>query len=103
MFLYLGCVDAFVGEFMATLLSYVPFCFTPLLIEFSLNTLRPRPNGHRFTDDIFQCIFVNNFFRILIKISWKFIAGGPIDNRLALFQITAWRRRDKSLSEPMLV
>ena len=25
----------------------------------SINTLRPRQNGHRFPDDIFKCIFLN--------------------------------------------
>ena len=35
-------------------------------------------------DDIFKCIFVNEKFCILIKISLKFIRKGPIDNNLAL-------------------
>ena len=37
-----------------------------------------------FSDDIFRCIFVNEKFWILIKISLKFIAKGPVDNNLAL-------------------
>ena len=35
-------------------------------------------------DDIFKCIFVNESFSILIKISLKFVPKGPIDNNPAL-------------------
>ena len=35
-------------------------------------------------DDSFKCIFVNELFCILIKISLKFIPKGPIDKNLAL-------------------
>ena len=38
---------------------------------------------HYFIDDIFRCIFVNEKFCILIKISLKFDPKGPIDNNLA--------------------
>ena len=34
----------------------------------------------RFADDIFSCIFVNEKFCILIKISPWFVPKGPIDN-----------------------
>ena len=37
-------------------------------------------HGHQFADDIFRCIFVNEKFCILIKISLKFVPDGPIDN-----------------------
>ena len=37
-------------------------------------------NGHHFIDDIFRCIFVNEKFCILIKISLKFVPKGSIDN-----------------------
>ena len=54
-------------------------------------------------DDIFTCIFVNEKLRILIQISVKFVPKGPIDNKSALVQVMAWRRRvDKPLPEPML-
>ena len=54
-------------------------------------------------DDIFNCIFLNEKVRILIKISLKFVPKGQIDNIQALVQIMAWRRiGDKPLSEPML-
>ena len=35
-------------------------------------------------DDIFKCIFVNEKFCMLIKISMKFVPEGPIDNDQAL-------------------
>ena len=55
-------------------------------------------------DDIFKCIFVNEKFCILIKISLNFVLKGPIDNKAALVQVMAWRRTgDKSLPERMLM
>ena len=69
-----------------------------------LNSLRPRQNGRRFTDDIFKCIFLNENVSIAIEISLKFVPKGPINNIPALVQIMAWRRPgDKPLSEPMMV
>ena len=48
-------------------------------------------------------IFYENVW-VLLKISLKFVAKGPINNIPALFQIMAWRRPgDKSLSETMMV
>ena len=41
-------------------------------------------NGRNFTDDIFICIFVDEKFCILIKISLKFVHKGPINNNTAL-------------------
>ena len=68
------------------------------------NTFRPRQNGHRFADDNFKRIFLNENVRILIKISLKFVPEGPINNIPALVQIMAWRRSgDKPLSEPIMV
>ena len=53
-------------------------------------------------DDIFKCIFVNEIFSILIKISLKFVPKGSIDNNPALVMIMAWRLiGDKPLSESM--
>ena len=37
------------------------------------NTLRPRQNGRRFPDDIFNWIFLNENVWILRKISLKFV------------------------------
>ena len=44
------------------------------------NSLRLRQNGRRFADDNFECIFLNENVRILIKISLKFVPEGPINN-----------------------
>ena len=38
-----------------------------------LNTLRPRWNGRHFADDIFKCTSLNENFRILHKISLKYV------------------------------
>ena len=56
----------------------------------SLNTLRWRQDGRHFADDTFKCIFLNANVRILLKISLKFVAKGPINNISALVQIMAW-------------
>ena len=54
-------------------------------------------------DNIFKCIFLNKNDRVLIQISLKFVPRSPIDNKLALVQVVAWRwTGDKPLSEPML-
>ena len=45
----------------------------------SCNSAPPGQNVRHFADDIFKCIFVNEKFCILIKISLKFIPDGPID------------------------
>ena len=34
-----------------------------------------------FVDDILRCIFLNEKFCILVKISLKFVSRGPIDNK----------------------
>ena len=69
-----------------------------------VNTSRPRQDGRHFPDDIFKCIFGNEKFCTLIKISLKFVRKGAINNIPALVQIMAWRRLgDKPLSEPMMV
>ena len=69
----------------------------------SLNSSPSGQNGHHFTDNIFRCIFVNEKFCILIKISVKFVLKGRNDNNPALVKIMAWCRiGEKPLSEPML-
>ena len=63
-----------------------------------------RQNGRHFKDNIFKCIFLNENVWILIKVRLKFAPKGPINNILALVQITAWHHPgDKPLSEPMMV
>ena len=54
-----------------------------------INTLRPRQNGHRFADDTFKRIFLNENVRLSIKISLKFVPKGPINNIPSLVQIMA--------------
>ena len=74
------------------------------LPDIALNSLRPRQHGRHFADDIVKRIFLNENFRISIKISLKFVPKGSVNNILALVQIMAWRRPgDKPLSEPMMV
>ena len=54
-------------------------------------------------DEIFKRIFLNENFRISIKISLKFVPKDPID-KSALVQVMAWRRTgDKLLPEPMMI
>ena len=54
-------------------------------------------------DDIFKCIFWNEKFCIMNKISLRFVPKDPIDNNPALVQIMAWCRiGDRPLSEPVL-
>ena len=68
-----------------------------------VNTLRPGQNGLHFSDDMFQCIFLNEKIYILIKISLQFVPNGPINNIPSLVQIMAWHRPgNKPLSEAMM-
>ena len=67
-----------------------------------VDTTKPDQNGRHLADDIFKCIFLNEKFRILIRISLKFVLKVPIDNKSVLVQVMAWRRKgDKPLREPM--
>ena len=50
-----------------------------------LNSSSPGQKGHHFADDILRCIFVDEKFCILIKISLKFVPKGPVGNDKALF------------------
>ena len=50
------------------------------------------------TDDIFNCIFLNENGRIPIHISLKYAPRSAIDNKPALVQVMAWHRTgDKPL------
>ena len=75
------------------------------LLDWALfNTLRLKPNGHHFSDNIFKCIFLNKHAWILRKISLKVVPKVWINNIPALVQIMAWHLPgDKTLSEPMMV
>ena len=73
-------------------------------VDHVFNTLRPRQNCRRFTDDTFKRIFLNENVIISIKISLKFVPKGSINNNPALVQKMAWRRSDdKPIFEPMMV
>ena len=48
------------------------------------NSSPPGQNGRHFAVNIFRCIFMNEKFSILIKISLKFVHKGLIDNNPAL-------------------
>ena len=55
-----------------------------LMKQFALNSSLPGQNGLHFADDVFGCIFVNEMFYILIKISLKFVPKDPVNNNTAL-------------------
>ena len=67
-------------------------CFMSFHNRWMLNTLRPRQNGGRFADDILDCVLLNENVWISIKISFKFLPKGPINNIPALVPIMTWRR-----------
>ena len=53
--------------------------------------------------NIFECIFMNEKFCVLIQISQTFVLKGPTDNKSVLVQIMAWcQTGSKPLFEPML-
>ena len=69
----------------------LPFCLVDddvyddtLLTGDSFNPSPPGQNGPHFTYGILRCIFVNEKFYILIKISLKFVPEGATDNNPAL-------------------
>ena len=69
-----------------------------------VDTLRPKQNGRHFADYIFKCIFLNDNFWILARISLKYVPYGLIDNSAALVQIMACRLFGaKPLSEAVVV
>ena len=45
------------------------------------NSSPPGQNGHHFANNIFWCIYMNEKFCVLTKISLKFVPEGPIDNK----------------------
>ena len=60
-------------------------------------------SGRYFANDTFICIFVNEKYRILNKISSKFAPDIPIDKMTSPVVTMAWHRRgDKSLPQSMM-
>ena len=54
-------------------------------------------------DDILKCIFLNENEIIPIQFSLNTIPSSPIDNKPALVQVMAWRRKgDKPLPALMM-
>ena len=54
--------------------------------------------GDIVEDDICKCIFLNENYKIPIRIPLKFVPKSPTDNKAALVQVMAWRRTcDKPL------
>ena len=75
------------------------FTYYSLVAQICLNHYPRVRNGHNFTDDMFTCIFVNEKFCILIKISLKFVPKGSIDNKWALAQVMTWCRTGNCLNQ----
>ena len=71
-----------------TALILINFFWSTKWISLFLNqlfdTLRPRPNGQYFVDDIFKGISWNENVWIVVDISLKFIREGPTDNKSSL-------------------
>ena len=51
--------------------NYLFNSFNHIQIGDLINSSPPGQNGHRFADNVFRCIFFNEKFCILIKISLK--------------------------------
>ena len=56
----------------------------PCRLSIDQRVLTHLPLDKMVAEDIFGCIFVNQKFYILIKISLNFVHKGPIDNNPAL-------------------
>ena len=71
-----------------------------LLSSWCVNTLRPKPNGWHFADNIFRRIWLNSYLCILI---WMTLILGSrkvlIDNNSACNHLMAWSSTDKPLVE----
>ena len=60
------------------------FYYRVYVSHFVVNSFSHGQYGRYFQDDIFICIFENEKFCILIKMSLNFVAKGPISNNPAL-------------------
>ena len=59
----------------------------------TINSSNHGQHGWYYPDDIFKCIFMNEKFCILIRISLKFVPKGPIKNIPVLVHIMSPDRR----------
>ena len=75
-----GCCN--VHQFSWIPVTHLPLPFRVASLELGqsymtapvqVNSSPSEQNGHRFADDIFRCIFANEKFYILIRISLKFV------------------------------
>ena len=83
-FKLLSCIDQGDEKVIKVTVLLCPEMLLAVKTDSILNSPPPGQNGRHFADDIFRCIFVNEKFCILIKISLKFVSEGPIDNNPAL-------------------
>ena len=96
--------EMFTPMTLCVFFQWGPVCRCFELVEWwdLFNSSLPGQNGRNLADDVSKCIFMNEKFCILIRISLKFDPKGPIDNNPAL--VYTWLRRigNKPLSEAML-
>ena len=57
-----------------------------------IRTLGPTQNGHHFSDNIFNSIFLDGNLHVLTQIPREFVLKSPIRNKAVLVQIMAWRQ-----------
>ena len=62
------------------MLCVKPGMHDQVMADSMINSFPLGQNGRHFANDIFRCIFVNEKFCILIKLSMKF-PKGQIDNK----------------------
>ena len=68
-----------------------------------VNTLRPEQFGWQFAKNIFQYIFLNKNWLMLMEILLRFLPYDPINSKSAVVQVMAWHRTgDKPIPEPMM-
>ena len=83
-----------IGHLIATSVCYISstqvLIYILLMVVALVNTLSPRQNGRHFPDDVYKWIFLNESVWISIKMSLKFVPGGPINNIQPLVQIMAY-------------
>ena len=75
-------IDAFESDlYLFPLISVLLIILLLVLSYQCIISSPPGQNGSHLSDDIFNCIFLNEKFCILIQISQKFVPKGPIGNR----------------------
>ena len=68
-----------------------------------MGSIVSRQNDHNFADHLLKIILLNENCFCFDMIFKKYVPNGPINNTLALVQITAWHSTcEKSFYEPMM-